>query len=43
MKNRILAICAAVALAFPALAACSTYHDTYHDNCDPTATTVVAC
>jgi outer membrane protein assembly factor BamE (lipoprotein component of BamABCDE complex) len=48
-KTRILALCAAVALAFPALAACSTYHDatyhdaTYHDACNPTATTIVSC
>ena len=33
MKYRILAICAAAVLA---LTGCSTYHDTYHDNCKPT-------
>ena len=43
----VLALCAAVALAVPTLAACgtyhdrygATYHDTYHDACAPDAVT----
>ena len=37
-KARILAVCAAAVLTAPALGACSTYHDTSHDRCDPNAT-----
>jgi hypothetical protein len=37
-RTRILAVCAAAVLAVSSLAACGTYHDTYHDSCNPETT-----